>query len=311
MIAESLKILDSHTGGEPTRLILDVPLDLPLGAVAVRKFLAEKADWIRSAAICEPRGSEAVVGAMLCEPTASEADLAVVYFNNAGYLGMCGHGTIGLVTSLAFLRRLTPGQLTIETPAGNVRARLNEDGSVEVENVKAFRLHSNIEVNLKEIGKVTGDVAYGGNWFFLCSVPGIAVDSSNLDQLAEVSKAIRRELALQGITGADGAVIDHVEIFGNSEVADSRNYVLCPGGAYDRSPCGTGTSAKLACLAADGKVGPGAVWRQESIVGSIFEAWYQSAGGGIIPTIRGRAFVTGEGLLKLDPNDPYREGIQL
>jgi len=309
MIASTLTVIDSHTGGEPTRLILEAPLELPKGALAAREFLAQSADWVRTASICEPRGSEVVVGGILVEPSDPSADFAVVFFNNVSYLGMCGHGTIGVVRSMAYLNKIEPGEYKFETPAGLVSARLNADLSVEVDNVEAHRYLHDIEVNVPEWGRVQGDVAYGGNWFFISQSHGLSIHLSAIRDLTVASVAIRSALQRSGITGRDGAEIDHVELVGPSSTADARNFVLCPGLAYDRSPCGTGTSAKLACLAADAKLAPGEIWRQESIIGSVFEGWYQPGTEGILPTIKGTAYVTGEATLRFEPNDPYREGI--
>ena len=235
----------------------------------------------------------------------------VVFFNNTGYLGMCGHGTIGLVASLAYLGRIQPGVHGIETPVGTVSTTLHEDGSVSVRNVPAFRLHHRLAVDVPGYGAVTGDVAWGGNWFFLVTEHSQRVTSDNLQALTQFTTAIQQALEAQGIRGSDGGVIDHIEVFAEDEQADSRNFVLCPGGAYDRSPCGTGTSAKLACLAADGKLQPGQTWRQASIIGSVFEASYERDGDKIVPTLRGRAHISAEATLLIEDNDPFGWGIRL
>jgi 4-hydroxyproline epimerase len=236
----------------------------------------------------------------------------VIYFNNVAYLGMCGHGTIGLVATLAYLGRIGPGAHRIETPVGIVAATLDEDGSVEVANVPSYRLAADVSVHVIGLGPVVGDVAWGGNWFFLVKAHGLELSLGNIHRLTEFSETLVESLAQNGITGKDGALIDHIELFGPSEIAgvDSKNFVLCPGGAYDRSPCGTGTSAKLACLYADGKLAEGQVWRQESIVGSVFEGRVSIAGGAIFPHIKGSAFITGEAELILDPRDPFCMGIR-
>lgn len=224
---------------------------------------------------------------------------------------MCGHGTIGLVATLAYLRRLKPGVHGIETPVGTIRATLHEDGSVSVRNVPAYRLHQAVCVDVPEYGEVVGDVAWGGNWFFLVGQHAQRVAPDNLDALTHYAWAIRQALQASGVSGHDGAEIDHIELFAPDPNADSRNFVLCPGKAYDRSPCGTGTSAKLACLAADGKLAPGQVWRQASVIGSTFQASYEMAGTQVIPTIRGRAHVCAESTLLIQPDDPFGWGIRL
>ena len=309
---QRIQIIDSHTGGEPTRLVIGGFPDLGTGSMAERRaLLAQQFDAWRATTVLEPRGNDVIVGALLCEPVDPANAAGVVFFNNTGYLGMCGHGTIGLVASLAYLGRIQPGVHGIETPVGTVSTTLHEDGSVSVRNVPAFRLHHRLAVDVPGYGAVTGDVAWGGNWFFLVTEHSQRVTSDNLQALTQFTTAIQQALEAQGIRGSDGGVIDHIEVFAEDEQADSRNFVLCPGGAYDRSPCGTGTSAKLACLAADGKLQPGQVWRQASIIGSIFEASYERAGDKIIPTLRGRAHMSAEATLLIDQDDPFGWGIRL
>jgi 4-hydroxyproline epimerase len=306
----ALRVVDSHTGGEPTRVVIDGGPDLPrLPLGELRESLRREHDWLRSAVVNEPRGSDVLVGALVVEPVDPSCAAGVVFFNNVGYLGMCGHGTIGLVVTLAHLGRIGPGRHAIETPVGTVTAELHGDGTVSVRNVPSYRFRRGVAVDVVGYGKLTGDVAWGGNWFFLVSDHGQELALGNVARLTECTTRIREALEREGITGEDGAEIDHVELFGPSERADSRNFVLCPGLAYDRSPCGTGTSAKLACLVADGKLAPGRSWRQESVVGSVFTGSVEIVDGAIVPTIRGAAFVTAEATLVLDPRDPFRHGI--
>ncbi|UGQ49232.1 4-hydroxyproline epimerase [Massilia endophytica] len=305
-----MTIIDSHTGGEPTRLIVDGGPDLGRGPLSGRlALLRDQYDHFRTGTVCEPRGSDVLVGALLCEPHAEDCVAGVIFFNNVGYLGMCGHGTIGLVASLAHLGRIKPGRHRIDTPVGVVVAELHADGSVSVDNVESYRLAKDVQVRVPAYGTVTGDIAWGGNWFFLIGEHSLELGSGNIGALSTFAEAVMQTLHDLGIRGADGALIDHVELFGPSQQADSRNFVLCPGKAYDRSPCGTGTSAKLACLAADGKLAPGSVWRQESIIGSVFEASYRPAGHGIAPTIRGSAWISGETRLLFEDSDPFAWGI--
>ena len=309
---QRINILDSHTGGEPTRLVLGGFPDLGTGSMAQRRaLLAEQHDAWRAATVLEPRGNDVIVGALLCAPVDPANTAGVVFFNNTGYLGMCGHATIGLLASLAYLGRIQPGVHGIETPVGTVTATLHGDGSVSVRNVPAYRLHHQLRVAVPGYGDVVGDVAWGGNWFFLVSEPAQRVASDNLVALGAFAEAVRQALQAQGVRGDDGGVIDHIELFGDDPAADSRNFVLCPGGAYDRSPCGTGTSAKLACLAADGKLQAGVLWRQASIIGSVFEASYSRDGDKIIPTLRGRAHMSAEATLLIEADDPFGWGIRL
>ena len=307
----TISIIDSHTGGEPTRLVIGGGPELGVGTLAERvaRFRSDH-DRFRSAVVCEPRGSDVLVGALLCEPHAPDCVAGIIFFNNVGYLGMCGHGMIGVVASLAFLGRIGPGRHRIDTPAGVVEALLHDDGSVTIDNVPARRTLAGVRVNVEGYGMVAGDVAWGGNWFFLAHAPErMALDVGNAEALTAYTSAIGRALQQDGITGEGGALIDHVELFADTPMADSRNFVLCPGKAYDRSPCGTGTSAKVACLAADGLLAEGAVWRQESIIGSVFEAWYRRDGDRILPSIRGRAWVNSRAELIVQDGDPFAYGI--
>jgi len=309
---DTLKIIDSHTGGEPTRVIVEGLPELGDGPLAdrVNRF-REQFDRYRAAAVNEPRGSDVIVGAAIVPPTRSDCAAGVIFFNNVGYLNMCGHGTIGLLVTLHHLGRVQTGEHLIETPVGTVGATLHNANEVSVRNVPAWRALKAVEIDVPEIGKVTGDVAWGGNWFFLTEIPGVEITLDRQEELTRLAKAIRHELNARGVRPPDGE-IDHIEIFSppHSDQADSRNFVLCPGGAYDRSPCGTGTSAKLACLIADGKLRPGQTWRQESICGSVFEARAEIDGDRIIPTIRGSAYITATATLRLDPADPFCWGIR-
>ncbi|CAN7424571.1 4-hydroxyproline epimerase [Pseudoduganella sp. LjRoot289] len=309
---KSISIIDTHTGGEPTRLVTAGGPELGAGPLHERlELLRREHDRFRSAVVCEPRGSDVLVGALLCQPHAADCAAGVIFFNNVGYLGMCGHGTIGLVASLAFMGRIGTGRHRIDTPVGVVEEELHADGSVTVENVASYRAQHNVTVQVPGHGAVTGDVAWGGNWFFLVADHGQELQVANAGALTAFTSQIRQALLRAGVTGADGAEIDHIELFAPSRNgADSQNFVLCPGNAYDRSPCGTGTSAKLACLAADGKLAEGAIWRQESIVGSVFEASYRHADGKLIPSIRGQAWVNSQATLILDPADPLMWGIR-
>ncbi len=305
-----IKAIDSHTGGEPTRVVVAGFPDLGDGSMAKRlEAFRRDHDRMRRAIVCEPRGHGAIVGAILCAPVDKTAAAGVIFFNNVGYLGMCGHGTIGLIKTLEYMGRIGAGVHKVETPAGTVEAELNADGSVTIANVASFRHAKDVEIDVDGYGRVKGDVAYGGNWFFLIGEHSLPVEFANLTQLTDFSVAVRKTLTENNIPGANGSEIDHVELFASSPNADSRNFVLCPGLEYDRSPCGTGTSAKLACLYGDGKLKEGEVWRQESIVGSIFEGRIRIDGDQVIPLITGTAHVTAEVDLILDPHDPYRHGL--
>jgi 4-hydroxyproline epimerase len=312
MKATALKriiVVDTHTGGEPTRVVVEGGPDLGRGPLADRRerFRSDH-DCFRSAVTNEPRGSDVMVGALLCEPADPSCAVGVIFFNNVGCLGMCGHGTIGVVVALAHLGRLRPGDHRVETPVGVVTATLHADGQVSVANVPSHRARKAVTVGVPGVGPVTGDVAWGGNWFFLVDAGNHPLELAAVDRLSDYCWRVR-----QAINAAGFPEVDHVELFGPPTLpgADARNFVLCPGKAYDRSPCGTGTSAKIACLAADGKLAEGAPWRQEGILGSTFTAHYRwGADQRVLPVITGSAFVNGEATLLLDANDPFCWGIR-
>src|SRR5580698_251898 len=307
---KKISVIDSHTGGEPTRIVIAGAPDLGIGTVADRlKVFREQHDKFRSAVVNEPRGSDVVVGALLIEPADKSCVAGVIFFNNVGCLAMCGHGTIGLVATLAHLGKITPGDHKIETPVGVVTATLHKNGEVSVANVPSYRKTKAVVVDVPGVGKISGDVAWGGNWFFLVGEHGRELSLTHVESLTDFTWRIRQAVNAQGFPE-----VDHVELFGPPQSGgDSRNFVLCPGKAYDRSACGTGTSAKLACLAADGKLAEGAQWIQEGILGGKFTGkfrWLDRARGEILPIITGTAHVNAESTLLLDDTDPFCWGIR-
>lgn len=307
---QRIRIIDSHTAGEPTRIVIDGFPDLGNGPIAERlQTFSKKFDHLRNSIVNEPRGHSAIVGALLCEPHDKTCDAGVIFFNNVGFLKMCGHGTIGLIKTLQFLNKIEVGKTRIETSVGVVEAELDPKGFVTIENVPSYRFAKGVEIEVEGYGMVRGDIAWGGNWFFLIEDQPFELRMENLEQLTHFTSLVRKSLSASNITGANGEEIDHIELFSKSETADSRNFVLCPGNEYDRSPCGTGTSAKLASLFEDGKLQEGEIWHQESIIGSKFEGRVKIVGGKIIPIIRGTAFITGESELILDEKDPFCYGI--
>ena len=307
---KTIQVVDSHTEGEPTRVVIDGGPDLKKGSLPERQQrFTHEFDRFRTAIINEPRGSDFLVGALLCEPDSQDSLCGVIFFNNVGVLGMCGHGTMGLLTTMAHLGKIEAGSHQIETPVGMVLAELHQDQSVSVSNVPSFREAKNISLEISEDRTIHGDIAWGGNWFFLCEDHGEELLLSKERELTDFAIMIRDKVHEAGFPK-----VDHIELLENpeSDVADSRNFVLCPGGAYDRSPCGTGTSAKLACLSQDRKLEPGQNWIQESITGTQFHAYYlkdKKNPNMILPTIRGRAFITSEGTLRIDEKDPLGWGI--
>ena len=311
--SKRVQVLDSHTEGEPTRVVVEGGPDLGKGTLAERlQVFRDRYDGFRSAVTCEPRGSEVVVGALLCKPSNPECAAGVIFFNDVGYLGMCGHGTIGVVRSLEYLGRIEPGKHRIETPVGEVGVELKANGLVLVSNVLSYRYRSGVPVEVPGWGTLIGDIAWGGNWFFLIGEHPFELTMERRAELIAATHAIRAALSASGITGEGGALIDHIELFGKPEHAEnsSRNFVLCPGASFDRSPCGTGTSAKMACLYADGKLAEGEVWRQEGFLGTHFSGSMEARGEAVLPTIEGRAWITGESVLLFEEDDPFSAGIK-
>jgi 4-hydroxyproline epimerase len=309
-----IEVIDSHTAGEPTRCVLSGGPHLGTGPIADRlENLRTHHDVFRRAILCEPRGSEVLVGALLLEPVDPAAAAAVIFFNNAGYLGMCGHGMIGVAATLSYLGRIGPGKHLIETPVGEVTITLDEKNEVTVSNIEAYRYRERVPLELPGYGVIHGDVAWGGNWFFLIEDHPFTLSLDHEERLTAFTWAVRHALATNGITGANGAEIDHIELFtaAHNPANQSRNFVLCPGKAYDRSPCGTGTSAKMACLVADGKLVPGQLWRQEGILDSVLTGHVELDGDRILPFITGSAYVTSTASLIFQSDDPFRNGIAL
>lgn len=311
-----LQVIDSHTAGEPTRVVIAGGPTIPsLGAKEARRYLAEEADWMRCALIHEPRGFEAIVGAFLCEPSEADCVAAVVFFNNEGYLHGCLHGSMGVIETLAHLGKISAGTHRLETPVGVIEAHLQSDGQVTIHNVPSYRYLTNAEVEVPNYGLISGQVAWAGNWFFLLENQGPVVSQANIDSLTDFTSAVRDALDASPLRGKDGGLIDHIETFGTPEAgvqADSQNFVLCPGKAYDRSPCGTGTSAKIACLAAQGLLAEGEQFVQAGILGSSFKVTYRRLDEEqIIPIVTGRAYITAVSEFLFQEDDPYRYGVKI
>ena len=308
-----MRVIDSHTEGEPTRVVID-GWPQPHGATmaARRDDLRDNADHLRRGVVCEPRGNDAIVGALLTPPVNDGSTAGIVFFNNGTYLGMCGHGLIGVVRTLEHLERITPGTWHFDTPVGTVRAELATDGSVTIENVPSSLHARDVRLDVPGYGEVVGDVAWGGNWFFITHSEFVPVEASRVGELTRFTQAIQDEIRRRGITGADGGDIDHIEISAKPSRADadSLNFVLCSGGIHDRSPCGTGTSAKMATLHARGELALNEQWRQEGIAGGLFTGWLtEGEQGALIPHVRGTAFVTADATLVFDERDPFRFGL--
>ncbi|MCY2975237.1 MAG: proline racemase family protein [Planctomycetota bacterium] len=315
-----VQVIDSHTGGEPTRVVIDGGPDLGTGSVAQQlEILKQSHDSFRRAVINEPRGTDFLVGALLVTPTSKSCVAGVIFFDNVKFIGMCGHGTIGVVATLAYLGRISCGVHQIETPVGIVSAELHQDGSVSITNVPSFRIAKNVELLIPSVGKIVGDVAWGGNWFYLVDDHPCRLERNNLEQLTDVSWKIRIAINESGFPDVDHIILfaPDAEELNDPEITTkatmcSKNFVLCPGKAYDRSPCGTGTSALLACLASDGVLSEGETMVQKSIIGSHFTGrflWENKDRGTVIPTITGEAYITAKVNLVFDSRDPFCEGI--
>lgn len=308
----AIEVIDSHTEGEPTRLVIE-GWPQPAGDTmeARRDDMAARFDHLRRAVVSEPRGYDAIVGGLLTPPISENCEAGVIFFNNASYIGMCGHGLIGTIRTLEYLGRIRAGEVRLDTPVGRVSGELHDDGSVTIQNVPARVEKLDVEIDVPGIGPVLGDIAWGGNWFFLAHLEGIDISLSNLGELNRVTQAIRSTLDESGLIPVEDRELIHIEIFGPPDRADadSKNFVLCPGGEYDRSPCGTGTSAKLAVLLERGEIDIEQEWRQESVTGSLFTTWLTQEGDDLIPNICGRAWVTGRNKLLFDPSDELRTGI--
>jgi 4-hydroxyproline epimerase len=308
----TLHVIDSHTGGEPTRVVLDGFPDLGRGNLAERRARCrDQFDHWRRALLAEPRGHEVMVGAVLVPADAAEACCGVIFCNHVGYLGMCGHGAIGVIRTLAHIGRIGPGRHRLQTPAGDVDCELGTDGTVAIDNVDSWRSNAGVVVDVPGYGRVRGDVAWGGNWFFISGDSPLPLEYIHRAALLDYTSAVLDALHAAGVRGDHGAAIDHVELHAASPTAgiDARVFVLCPGRVWDRSPCGTGTSARIACLAADDRLAAGQRWRQESIIGSVFEASFAAGVRGIRPRIVGRAHVTAEARLLLAADDPFAWGL--
>lgn len=308
-----MHVIDSHTGGMPTRVILDGGPNLGTGSLKQRAdSLASEHEAFYKSVLLEPRGQPGMVAALMVPPVDPDCAAGVIYFDADAVLGMCGHGTIGLAVTLAHLGRIKPGISKIETPAGVITIDLLDQNTVRVTNVESRRVHKSVTVDTAEYGQITGDVAYGGNWFFIVDPSPIPVVPGNIRTLTDRAIAIREACLDQAIGGEAGEPVDHVIFQGASDTpgVHSRNFVLCPDDNYDRSPCGTGSSARLACLAADGLLSPDTEIQQESIIGSPYTLSYQPGPkGGVVPALTGQAHIIADGQLYFAENDPFKLGV--
>ena len=315
-LPERLRVIDSHTIGEPTRVVLDeslvAGLDLGGGSVRDRRDqFRDRCDHVRSALVGDPRGTTAMVGVILVPPADPTCRFGAFYVNRVGYLDMCGHATIGLAVTLGARGIIEPGDFRLESPAGVVGVTWHGGGEAAFECVPPRRIAQNLALACDDGSQVTGDVATSGLWFYLCRDHGILVEPTAIPALTARAWSIRRALEARGISGDGGEVIDHVVLLGppRDPGNDGRAFVLCPDGAFDRSPCGTGTSALVGCLFEDGILTAGRTWRQESVLGGVYEASIRRERDILVPTVRGRAWLTAETTLHFAGDDPYRTGL--
>lgn len=324
--------IDGHTCGNPVRLVAGGGPRIKASSMFERrqKFL-EDFDWIRTGLMFEPRGHDMMSGAILYPPSSDDFDVGVLYIETSGCLPMCGHGTIGTVTMAieeGLLKPATPGVARLETPAGLVTAEYTMDGdhvaSVRLTNVPSFLAAEGLEIDCPEFGRLTFDVAYGGNFYAIVepqqNFPGVG--KVPVDQLVRVSPQLRTLLNEH----FDMVHPENPEIKGISHVqwtgpaadpkADARNAVFYGDKAIDRSPCGTGTSARMAQLFARGDLKVGDSFVHESVIGSLFTGGVKEAVSvgnkpGIVPTVEGWAVKTGTSTITLDERDPYMTGFSV
>ena len=310
-----VQAIDSHTEGEPTRVVVAGGPDMGRGAARARQAMMDAHWGFCRSVVLEPRGSDVLVGALLVEPEDGRCCAGAVFFNNVGVLGMCGHGTIGVARTLMHMGRIGVGAHALETPVGTVPFEIHGDGSVSLCNVPSWRARAGESVEAGSFGTFTGDIAWGGNWFFITRVPhGVRICRESIRDLERMSLAVQAALDARGLGmrepgAADPARIriDHVELWEPGDAPrEWRSFTMCPGAQWDRSPCGTGTSAKLACLVAEGTAAPGDRWHAVSPIGTRFEVWCDAADGdgSIRPHVRGRAWVTAECDLCFEDGDP-------
>jgi 4-hydroxyproline epimerase len=306
-----MRVVDSHATGQPTRVIVDGGPDLGTGSLAERRDrFRTHFDRFRTAVVGEPRGSDTLVGAILCKPSDPSCAEGVILFDSSGYLDMSVHAMMGLAVTLDYIGRGTTGGEKIETPAGAVTVDMHTNGDISVRNVPSFRHQKDVSVTV-DGATYTGDVAWSGSWSFLVRDHNEDLSIARAERLTDLARSIRRALARNRITGSRDEEITDIALFGPPQrrEANSRNFVLRTGKSFRRSPSGTVTSAKLACLHEDGKLAEGQVWRQESITGAMFDGSVKVIDGAIVPSIRGTAHMIAESVLIVDERDPYCWGI--
>ena len=331
-ILNMITAVDSHTEGEPTRVVTGGVPFVPGKTMPEKKqWLAENRDDLRKSLMWEPRGHKDMLGALITPPVSKDADFGVIFMDGDGYLDMCGHGSVGVVTVVletGMVPMKDSGEQTVvmDTPAGLITARaIMEHGkakSVSFQNVPSF-YYSSLTVKVPGLGEIPVDISYGGNYFALVNVNrlNMPLEVENIKDLTEIGLTIRdlvnqqAEIIHPG-TGAKGSV-DLTEIYDESSApAVTKNIVIFGAGQVDRSPCGTGTCAKMAVLNKKNKLSPNEIYRHKSIIGTEFQGKIleETTVGdykAIIPEITARAYITGIQQFVMDADDPFKYGFQL
>jgi len=324
--------IDAHTCGNPVRLVAGGGPQLEGDSMSdKRQHFLNEYDWIRKGLMFEPRGHDMMSGSILYPPADSANDTGILFIETSGCLPMCGHGTIGSVTIMiqeGLVQPKTQGKLRLETPAGLVEAEYRMEGervsSVKIKNVASFLAGENLETECPDLGKLTFDVAYGGNFYAIIDPQEnfSGLQDYKADQLISWSRELRRRINKEHdfVHPEDERIggVSHIMWTGDTidEKATARNAVFYGDKAIDRSPCGTGTSARMAQWAAKGKLKQGNEFIHESIIGSRFIGRIEDrteVGGkqAIIPSIEGWARITGYNTITIDDDDPYAHGFQV
>jgi len=325
--------IDSHTMGEPTRVVVGGVPNIPGKTLPEKKaYLEKNMDYLRKAIMHEPRGHNDMFGSILVQPVSDEADIGIIFMDGGGYLNMCGHGTIGASTiavETGMVPKVEPyTELTLEAPAGLVKVRATvENGKVKeitFRNVPAFLYKQDVKINVPEIGEITLDISFGGSFFAIVDAKqlGVKIVPENATKLKDIGLKIRdivnKEIEIQHPTLEHIKTVDLVEIYDEptNPEATLKNVVIFGEGQVDRSPCGTGTSAKLATLYAKGKIKEGELFVYESIIGTMFKGRVVGTTkvgdfDAVIPEITGSAYITGFNTFVIDEDDPMKYGFSL
>ncbi|MDO4987691.1 MAG: proline racemase family protein [Synergistes sp.] len=326
--------IETHTEGEPTRTILSDFPKIPGHTMEEKMlYMMRHHDHLRKGICFEPRGNDVMSGTIVTEPCDPRADFGVLYYEVGGWMPMCGHDTIGVSTALiesGLLKAVEPyTYATLDTPSGLVKVKIEvKDGvakSVTFKNAPAFVMNRGVTVKVPDYGDITLDIAYGGNVFAVlpAAAMGLTLEMKNSKEIVAKGSYLRRfineQIKIKHPYLKTINKVTHIQFYqgGDRELgADIKNAVVIPPAAIDRSPCGTGTSARLALLHAEGKLAVGEEFVHESLIGSLFfckiiEETEVCGIPAVVPEIRGRAWVIGKSTILFDPEDPFIEGFLL